>query len=89
MGASALNAGKEMKHMSGITKDMAREMLQLWLDAERAVTTGQSYKIGTRSLTRSNVSEIAARIKYWRNEIDKLENGRKGARVMRAVPRDL
>lgn len=76
--------------MSGITKDMAREMLQLWLDAERAVTTGQSYKIGTRFLTRSNVSEIAARIKYWRNEIAKLESGRgSGARVMRVVPRDL
>ena len=72
--------------MSWITIDEARANLKMWLDAERAVASGQSYKIGTRSLTRASLSDIAARIKYWR---DKLENGRKGARVMRAVPRDL
>ena len=72
--------------MSWITIDEARANLKMWLDAERAVASGQSYEIGTRSLTRASLSDIAARIKYWRNEIDKLENGRKGARVMRAVP---
>lgn len=74
--------------MSVITKEMAREMLQLWLDAERAVTTGKSYTIGTRSLTRANISEIAERIKYWRNELAKLESGRRGIRVVRVIPRD-
>ena len=74
--------------MSVITKEMAREMLQLWLDAERAVTTGKSYTIGTRSLTRANLSDIAERIKYWRNELAKLESGRRGIRVVRVVPRD-
>ena len=75
--------------MSVITKEMAREMLQLWLDAERAVTTGKSYTIGTRSLTRANLSDIAERIKYWSNELAKLESGRRGIRVVRVVPRDL
>lgn len=75
--------------MPWIILDEARANLKMWLDAERAVASGQSYKIGTRSLTRASLSDIAARIKYWRNEIDKLENGRRGARVMRAVPRDL
>jgi hypothetical protein len=75
--------------MSVITKEVAREMLMLWLDAERAVTTGKSYTIGTRSLTRANISEIAERIKFWRNELEKLESGRgSGMRVFRAVPRD-
>lgn len=75
--------------MSVITKEMAREMLQLWLDAERSVTAGKSYTIGTRSLTRSNISEIAQRIKFWTNELEKLENGRgSGMRILRAVPRD-
>ena len=71
------------------TIDEAKEYLNLWLDAEKAVATGQSYKIGSRSLTRANLSDIAARIKFWRNEVDKLESGRgSGSRVMRAVPRD-
>lgn len=75
--------------MAWITIDEARENLKIWLDAERAVATGQSYKIGSRSLTRADLSEIANRVNFWRNELEKLESGRTGARVMRAVPRDL
>lgn len=76
--------------MSCITLDEAREHLKIWLDAEKAVATGQSYKIGTRSLTRANLSDIADRIKYWRNEVARLESGAGGgARVLRAVPRDI
>lgn len=67
----------------------AKEMLQTWIEAEKAVATGQSYKIGTRSLQRANLSEIRKQIQFWRNEIAKIESGRKGVRVMRAVPRDL
>ena len=75
--------------MSDITLSDAQEMLDLWLEAERAVTTGQSYKIGTRSLTRADVSDIASRVSFWRNEVERLENGQgRGARVLRAVPRD-
>lgn len=74
--------------MSWITIDEARANLQMWLEAEKAVATGQSYQIGTRKLTRASLSDIAERIKYWRNEIDKLESGRTGSRVLRAVPRD-
>ena len=29
------------------TKEEARNMLALWIEAEKAVATGQSYKIGT------------------------------------------
>lgn len=76
--------------MSWITLDEAREHLKIWLDAEKAVATGQSYKIGTRSLTRADLSDIADRIKYWRNEVARLESGAGGgARVLRAVPRDI
>lgn len=77
--------------MSWISLEEARSMLNGWLEAEKAVMTGKSYKIGTRSLTRNNVAEIADRIKYWRNEVEKLENSNgtgSGARVFRAVPRD-
>ena len=76
--------------MGVITLEYAKEMLCLWLEAERAVSTGQSYKIGTRSLTRVNLAEIADRINWWRNQVAALENGGgRGRRVMRAVPRDL
>ena len=75
-----------------ITIEEARDMLRAWLEAERAVTTGQSYKIGTQSLTRANLSEIAARIKYWRGQVEELEaqevSNAGSIRVFRAVPRD-
>ena len=72
-----------------ITIDAAKENLQIWLEAQKAVSTGQSYKIGTRSLTRASLKEINDMIKYWLNVIDQLEAGvGRGARVLRGVPRD-
>jgi hypothetical protein len=75
--------------MAWIELEEAREMLRMWIDAEKSVSTGQSYKIGSRSLTRVDLSEIVAQQNRWRNEVEKLESGRTGARVMRAVPVDL
>ena len=74
--------------MPWITIEEARENLTMWLCAERDISTGQSYKIGTRSLSRADLSMVASRIAFWRNEIEKLENGQRGLRVVRAVPRD-
>lgn len=72
-----------------ITLDEAKENLRMWLDAQSAVSTGQSYRIGTRSLTRTNVADILKMIRYWQNVIDELEAGvGRGARVYRGVPRD-
>lgn len=72
-----------------ITIEDAKENLQIWLDAQKAVSTGQSYKIGTRSLTRSSIADILRMIRYWQNVIDQLEAGvGRGARVLRGVPRD-
>ena len=48
--------------------------------------------IGSRSLTKADLSEIGERIKYWTNEVSRLENieARGGRnRVFRVVPRDL
>lgn len=78
--------------MAWITLEEARGMLKDWLEAERVVMTGQSYKIGSQSLTRADLSMIAERIKFWRAEVEKLEDeeitGRRGCKVFRAVPRD-
>lgn len=48
----------------------AQARLQLWLDAEEAVSSGQSYSIGDRSLSRANLSEITDRITYWQRQVD-------------------
>ena len=72
-----------------ITLEDAKENLQIWVDAQKAVATGQSYKIGTRSLTRASLPDILKMIRYWQNVIDELEAGvGRGARVLRGVPRD-
>lgn len=72
------------------TLEQAKTHLNAWLEAELAVSTGQRYRIGTRELTRADLSAIKERIQFWRNEVSRLERGRgSGARVLRAVPRDL
>lgn len=78
--------------MSSWTLETAKMHLQEWLKAELAVTTGQSYKIGSRELDRANLYQIREQIKFWKKEVSKLESiaaGRGTRRVMRAVPRDL
>ncbi|WP_421663630.1 DUF6148 family protein [Lysinibacillus telephonicus] len=75
-----------------ITLESAKQHLQAWLDAELACSTGQSYSIGSRSLTRANLSEIRQQINYWDNKVKELEIlAQKGRikRTKRFIPRDL
>lgn len=65
----------------------AKTHLQAWLDAELAVSTGQSYRIGTRQLDRASITDIRKQITYWQREVSRLE-GKGSRRVFRAVPRD-
>ncbi|KNF08545.1 hypothetical protein CLPU_6c00310 [Gottschalkia purinilytica] len=79
--------------MSIITKERVREHLEAWLNAELAVTTGQSYSIGSRQLTRANISEIRKQIDYWENRLKALElqdQGKKTSkrRIVGIIPRD-
>lgn len=70
----------------------AQKHLDAWLTAELEVTTHQSYTIGSRSLTKANLSEIRKQIQFWQNEIAKLKNleKRRGRnRVYQVIPRDL
>lgn len=71
------------------TLEEARSNLNLWVDAQKAIALGQAYTIGTRSLTRANLSDVMKQIQFWGNEVEKLETGRSGARITRIVPRDL
>lgn len=65
----------------------AREMLKGWMLAETAVMSGQDYQIGSRRLRRADLREIGQRIKFWQNEVDRLES-RSRIRVQQVIPRD-
>lgn len=65
-----------------------KERLQMWLDAEAAVATGQAYQIGSRRLDRANLYQIREQIKFWQRELLKVQGKRRG-RITRIVPRDL
>lgn len=76
----------------GITLDRAKKHLEAWLDAELSVSSGQSYSIGSRSLTRANLTEIRKQIDYWQNKVTALTITSNGGRIKRAkryIPRDL
>ena len=78
--------------MAGITLETAQKHLDAWLEAELAVTTGQSYTIGSRVLTRANLTEIRNAIDYWNKKVIVLDNAAKAGgrnRVRRVAPRDL
>jgi hypothetical protein len=68
----------------------AQAKLVLWEAAEDAVATGQSYTIGSRSLTRASLAEIRKQLVYYRGLVTSIQAGRgAGVRVMRIVPRDV
>lgn len=44
---------------------LATEMLAAYIAAEKAVLLGQSFRLGERMLTRTNLAEIVAGRKEW------------------------
>lgn len=71
---------------------MTEQRLKAYYDAEITVLAGQSYSIGTRSLTRADLTEIRVAISELQNQVDELKNleasgGRRKA--FRITPRDL
>ena len=78
--------------MAGITLETAQRHLDAWLEAELAVTNAQSYRIGSRIMTKADLAEIRKTIDYWNSKVVHLENiAKRGGRnrAYRAVPRDL
>jgi len=68
------------------------ERLQLWLNAEAAIATGQSYLIDGRRLERANLAQVREQIKFWKREFAAAQaraNGKSRRRAVRIVPRDL
>ncbi|WP_430146019.1 DUF6148 family protein [Paenibacillus cisolokensis] len=72
--------------------EILRTRLQQYIDCEVAILSGaQSYSIGSRSLSRANLSEISDMIRYLEKEIALEEakaNGRGRNKVVGVIPRD-
>ncbi|OPY15232.1 MAG: hypothetical protein A4E66_00151 [Syntrophus sp. PtaB.Bin001] len=71
--------------MAGITLEQAEAQLAVWIAANTAVSSNQSYTIGNRSLTRTNSSEILKNIEFWDAKVKELSSSPSGKRYMASV----
>ena len=55
--------------MAIISKEDAQRHLEMWLEAEAAVSTGQSYQIEQMQLTRASLKQIRETIIFWENKV--------------------
>lgn len=67
----------------------ARERLQLYYQAEKAVLLRQSYKIGTRELTMADLDTIRKQIDTLEAEVIALEKNNGKRKVKRVIPLDI
>ena len=72
--------------LSEARKEYLKRRLELYLEAEEMILRGQSYRIGTRSLTRADLAAVHSGIKRLETAI---ENDGAQGRTFRFVPRDL
>lgn len=78
--------------MAIYTKKLCQERLNMWLNAETKVATGQKYQIGTRMLTRADLKEIRSQMEYWAGKLAEAEAEEKAGgrnRLYRFTPRDV
>lgn len=89
--------GKGVKKMNKTSKKERltnyKTRLDLYIKAETAILEGaQSYSIGSRNLTRANLSEIRKMISTLEDAIDELESELSGGsrrKCIRVIPRDV
>lgn len=63
---------------------------ELYLQAEEEILTGaQSYSIGSRTVTKGSLAEIAKMIAHLDSQITKLENSGGKRPAFRVIPRDI
>lgn len=77
--------------MAIFAKNLCEEKLNTWLAAEEAIATGQSYQLGTRMLTRANLSAVRSEIEYWAGKLAEAEAAEQRGgrnRIFQFVPRD-
>ncbi|MBS7328963.1 MAG: hypothetical protein KIG68_09515 [Oxalobacter sp.] len=65
------------------------EFYEMWKEAYEACSTGQSYQIGTRRLSRVDIDKVYREMMRWKAMLDDIDSGRRGGiRVRRVVPMD-
>ena len=64
--------------MAIISKEDAQRHLEMWLEAEAAVSTGQSYQIEQMQLTRASLKQIRETIIFWENKVAEAEREERG-----------
>jgi len=60
--------------MSTITLSEAQTQLTAWLDASKAIATGQEYWISGRRMKRADAAEVRKQINYWSGIVTSLTN---------------
>ncbi len=70
--------------MTGIPLSRTQERLEMWLDAEKKIASGQSYSINGRQLARADLAEVQKTIEKLERKVQRLSRG--GIRVMHGVP---
>lgn len=69
--------------------DFLKQRLQRYYKAEEKILNSQSYTLGSKQLTRADLSRVQAKIKELESEIDMLESrGTTKRRAARAIPMD-
>lgn len=69
----------------GITLTQAETQLTAWIAASTAVSQGQAYTIGSRSLSRANAKEIRDMISFWEAKVTRLADGSGGGIRVRGI----
>lgn len=69
--------------MAGITLAQAEAQLAAWLAADEAVSKGQAYSVGSRSVTRADAAAITEKINFWDRKVQQLQGGSGGGSRVR------
>jgi hypothetical protein len=68
--------------------DIKKARLKLYLAAEKAILSGQSYEIEGLKLTRANLKDVQNMIAQLENQAEKLDAKQRRARLKFVVPKD-
>ncbi len=58
------------------TQAELEEQIALWKEAFKQASTGKSYSINGRTLTRYDLAEIRTQLDYFKAELSRLERGK-------------
>ena len=69
--------------------ETCKEMINSYIKAEKSVLLGQSYKIGSRELTRADLTEIIKARQLWENNLALAQNSGRRTQSVQVIIRNL